>query len=265
MKRITLGSLDYGLSFAVDRTLRDLLENGRLSAVCCVVAGDLWAREFKPLQETVLQMRHKALVGVTLALSGDRVRPLSPAMRDVYGEEMPGPGTWERRAMLRLLPEELISAEVSAQLAQFAQRFGKGPDLIAVRHGLLARLGIAGIVMQEVEKAGFESTPMLVAPVEPGMQASRLERLAKTRGFKCLRKGPPLPTTDQPEELHRLLKNHFDGLPDMTFVASIPGKADDRLRREEPRDKIAIRECQREVLSSGRFFRTLDEKDVFLH
>ena len=33
MKRITLGALDYGLAFGVDRALRDLVEQGRLSAL----------------------------------------------------------------------------------------------------------------------------------------------------------------------------------------------------------------------------------------
>ena len=41
--------------------------------------------------------------------------------------------------------------------------------------------------------------------------------------------------------------------------------ADDRLRRDEPRGKIAVRECQYDVLSSDRFFHTLDKKAVFLN
>ena len=60
------------------------------------------------------------------------------------------------------------------------------------------------------------------------------------------------------------MRRHFDGMADMTFVHCIPGKADDRLRREEPRDKVAIRECQREVLASDRFFHTLEDTNVFL-
>lgn len=265
MKRITLGALDYGLSFAVDRTLRDLLRDGRLSAVCCIVAGDLWVREFKPMQELLAQLGHKALVGVTLAFSGDRVRPQSPRMRATYGEAMPKPGVWERRSLLRLLPDEILAEEAVAQLRRFADLMGRPPDLVAVRDGLLACGPFARIVLEAIDRAGFDKKPLLLSPVEPGLQARRLAKMAATRGLKVLPKGPSLPPTDQPDELHRLLRNHFDGLPDMTFVTSIPGSADDRLRRDEPRDKIAIRECQREVLASGRFFRTLDEKNVFLH
>ena len=44
MKQITLGALDYGLAFGVDRALRDLAVNGRLSAIDALVTTELWPR-----------------------------------------------------------------------------------------------------------------------------------------------------------------------------------------------------------------------------
>ena len=75
MKRITLGALDYAVAFGVVRTLRSLLLEGRLSAVGCLVASELWSREFKPMQDVAQKVGNRALIGVTLAFSGDRVHP----------------------------------------------------------------------------------------------------------------------------------------------------------------------------------------------
>jgi len=265
MKRVTLGALDYGVSFSVDRTLRQLLASGRLSAVGCLVAGDLWSREFKPLQEVVDGLPHKALTGVTLSFSGDRVRPLSERMRATYGEAMPPASKWAHRSMLRLLPDEILLEEAEAQLARYFAYMNRPPDLVAVRDGLLVHSGIGRVVFEAIEKSGFSTAPLVVSPTDVPRLANRLESEASKAKLKVLPKGPPLPETDDPERLHTLLKHHFDGLADMSFVASIPGRADTRLRRDEPREKIAIRECQREVLSSQRFFQTLVEKDVYLH
>ena len=74
MKRILLTSADYGLAFGVDRALRELISAGALSAVGCLVVSDLWSREYLPLRDTVDNVRHQTLVGLTLALT----RPFAP-------------------------------------------------------------------------------------------------------------------------------------------------------------------------------------------
>ncbi|MEJ8473575.1 ChbG/HpnK family deacetylase [Roseibium algae] len=265
MKRITLGALDYGLAFGVDRTLRNLLLDGRLSAVGCMVATDLWSREFKPIQEVASTLGDKAMVGLTIALSGDRVRPLSHRMAALFGADMPSRSSLERRAMLRLLPDEIIKGEIQAQIDAYRSRMNCDPDFIAVREGLLDRTAIVKLVVSTLSEAEFSKQPVLVNSVPRGLQAARVKRIASKAGFSVLPWGPPLPETDDVEQLHDFLRHHFDGLADMTFIACLPGIADDRLRRDETLKKIAIRECQQEVLSSLRFFRTLDETNVFLN
>lgn len=265
MKRITLGALDYGVSFGVDRTLRQLLLERRLSAVGCLVASSLWSREFKPLQEVADEVGDKALIGVTLAFSGDRVAPVSERMQQVYGPVMPSRTKWVHRSFLRLLPDEILRAEAHAQLDRFVSLMEREPAIIAVRDGLLARSALARLVIDTIAECGFKTPPLLICPVQSRRTHARLSARAAPKGLKVLPRGPSLPETDNPEELQVRLEHHFDGLADMTFVASIPGRADKRLRRDEPQEKIAIRECQREVLASGRFFRTLVAKDVFLH
>ncbi|CTQ52595.1 YdjC-like protein [Roseibium album] len=265
MKRITLGALDYGLAFGVDRALRSLVEQGRLSALGALVATELWPREFRPLQETAEKVGKRALFGVTLAFTGDRVMPVSSRMQEIYGDLMWSREKLQRRAFFRLLPDELLLTEAQAQLARYSILMKRQPDFVAVREGLLARTSLAKIVFRAIKHADFDVPPLVILPVRRGLKTHRLRRLAKSFGLEVLPKANPLPEINDPEELHRLLHNHFDGMVDRSFVAAIPGRSDDRLRRDEHRKKIAIRECQYEVLSSDRFFRTLDKKDVFLN
>jgi len=265
MKRITLGALDYGLAFGVDRALRELVENGRLSALGALVATELWPREFRPLQETVEKVDGHALFGVTLAFSGDRVSPVSTRMQEVYGDRMLSRSQIHRRAFFRLLPDELLFEEAQAQLARYSVLMKRQPDFVAVREGLLERTSLARIVFKAVAHADFEKPPLVISPVRPGLKALRLARIARSYNLEMLPKADPLPQTSNPEELHRLVLNHFDGMSDLSFVAAIPGHPDERLSRDEPRKKVAIRECQYEVLASDRFFHTLDKKDVFLN
>ncbi len=150
MKRITLGALDYGLAFGVDRALRDLVERGRLSALGAIVATELWPREFRPLQETAEKIGKRALFGVTLAFSGDRM---------FTREQL------QRRALLRLLPDQLLQEEAQAQLARYSVLMKRQPDFVAVREGLLERTSVARIVLKAVEHAGYREPPLLISPV----------------------------------------------------------------------------------------------------
>ncbi|WP_289032451.1 ChbG/HpnK family deacetylase [uncultured Roseibium sp.] len=265
MKRITLGALDYGLAFGVDRTLRTLLLEGRLSAVGCIVATDLWPREFKPLQDVAAQVGERALFGLTLALSGDRVHPLSERMQKVYGNEMPTRASLERRAMVRLLPEEILTSEIRAQVSAYTSKMGREPDFVTIRESLFDRSAIVRLVINALSLEGFSENPKIVTAIPPGLHTARIRHIATKAGFDVLPWGPPLPETEDPDELQVQLQHHFDGLSDMTFVACLPGAADDRLRRDEAPGKIAVREAHREVLASERFFHTLDERGVFLY
>jgi len=265
MKRITLGALDYGLAFGVDRALRDLAEQGRISAIGALVATDLWPREFRPLLDTVQASSSRVLFGITIAFTGDRVAPVSSRMHRAYGDRMFSRAKLNGRAFLHLLPDEILLEETRAQLARYSVLMKRQPDFVAVRDGMLARGQIARLVFKAIGQAGFDRPPYIISPLRSRLRTMRLQHLGKPYKLQVLPKADPLPEVSDREELHRLLHNHFDGMRDMSFVAAIPGKADDRLRRDEPLAKIAIRECQYDVLASDRFFHTIEKKDVFLN
>lgn len=264
MKKITLGALDYGVAFSVNKTLLDLLDKARLSAVGCLVTSDLWTREFKPLKEMSEQVGKRGMIGLNIALTGAHLYPLSKRMHTIYDGKMFSRFHLDRRARMRLLPDEIIQEEIRDQISAFIDKMEFEPAFIAVREGLMERTVILSLLLNAIEELGLASKPDLVAPIRPGLQAARLRRIAEKRGFRMLPWGRPLPEIADQEDLQKRLKYFFDGMSDGTFVASLPGVADDRLRRNETLQKIQIRECQAEVLGSDRFFRTLMEKDVFL-
>jgi len=264
MKRITLGAVDYGLAFGIDRAQRSLLEAGRLSAVGCLVSADLWPREFKPLRETIDESAGHALVGLTIALSGPFVTPCSKRAHDVFGVEFPSRGWMRRRAFFRMLPDGLIVEEIIAQIDRFIDYFGAVPDFLTMRDGLMRSRPIARLVITALEQRALPQAPYLVSPFLDGWRARRFENFAHKAGYPVLPRGPSLPETIDKDTLHQTLHRHFDGLTDMTFVTCMPGEADDRLRRRESQHQVATRVCHLNVLRSGEFFRTLDQKDVFL-
>ncbi|MBD8892941.1 ChbG/HpnK family deacetylase [Roseibium litorale] len=265
MKRIVLGSLDYGLSFGVDRAVRQLLEMGHLSAAGCLVATDLWSRDYKPLKDLTPVLGNRAMIGLTIALSGDRVLPMSQRMQGLRGGVMPSRGWIARRAFVRMLPDEILIEEMRVQILAFVSRMDVEPEFIALREGLMEYREIVRLALAAVDAAGLVTRPLLIAADHDSHRFRRLKKDVALKGYGLLPRGPALPEVADTEELHRLVRGHFDGLADMTFIPCIPGEVDDRLRRDEPKPKLAVRECQRLVLSSRRFFQTLDQKDVFLN
>ncbi|WP_417693520.1 ChbG/HpnK family deacetylase [Roseibium sp.] len=265
MKKITLGALDYGLAFGVDRTLRSLLQEGRLSAVGCLVASELWPREFKPLKDLADELGERAEIGLTLALSGDHVTPVSQRMREVYGDQFPARSKLERLAMMRLLPDEMLIEEICQQVSAFTSRMDRLPRFVALREGLLDRSEMVRLVLSALDSLDLKQKPWLVAPSVFESAENRFLRMARKAGYLALRWGPPVPEIADREELFARLRHHFDFMDEDVFVATLAGEADNRLRRQEPLQKVAIRECQGEVLGSDRFFRLLDERDIFLN
>lgn len=265
MKRILIGALDYGLAFGIDRVQRELLERKRLSAVGALVSTDLWAREFRPLQDTMQKVGSDALFGVTLAFSGDRVSPVSSRMQDAYGDQVFTRNQLHRLALFRLLPDEIVLEEALAQLARYSVLMNRAPDFVAVRDEGLARKAISRLVFKAIIRADFDKQPRILLPYGMGKGFDRMRRFSKKYGLEVINEAAPLPETDDRKELQKLLYNHFDGMADSSFVTAIPGQSDERLLRDETRKSIRIRECHHQVLESPQFARTLLEKDIFLH
>lgn len=265
MQRITLTAFDYGLTFGIDRAICSLLEIERLSAVGCLVASELWSREYKPLEEQLEGRRRKVKVGLTLAFAGLPEAPCSAFWRSQVGNVLPSPRSFWIAAATRQISILAMRAEISAQISRFMDELGREPDFIAV-HGDWQRWGfVAGPLLQEMKAFDFKKTPALVQPEGATSRAmARLARNAAQCGISLWPRAPGLPLRRDPDELHVDAETCFRGLQDLAVVACLPALADARLRRMEKRHEIETRACHYAVLSSDRFFRTLVQREVFL-
>ncbi|MEH0071538.1 ChbG/HpnK family deacetylase [Pannonibacter sp. Pt2-lr] len=265
MKRITLAAVDYGFAFGTDRAIRELLAQGRLSAVGCLAFSELWRREYAPLREVVDGAASHALVGLTLTLTGAFGEPMSPRWRQELGVAFRSTSWFARRAGFRLLPEEIILEEMSAQIRSFMEHFGAEPQFITLSDGLMRHRVLVQLLARAVEAGGLATRPLLVFPQGEGRPLRHFSRFALKLGFPVLASGPVLPDLPTEAELQEALRHHFDGLPEMAFVVAWPSIIDDRLRRQLPKAELARRERHFAVLKSLKFFNTLAEKDIFLY
>ncbi|WP_417769711.1 ChbG/HpnK family deacetylase [Stappia sp.] len=262
MKRILLTSADYGLAFGVDRALRELIAAGALSAVGCLVVSDLWSREYMPLRDAVDSVRHRTLVGLTLALTQPH-QPLSVRGRSQFGDAFPRARWWRFRGALRLLPDEMIADEVEAQFACFEEFYQRPADFLHVTDDLLALPALARVVL---EQAGLRRWPprIVMPPLEP-RAARRFARLAGECGVRVLQRGPAFPATvEEADHVHHV-RRRLDGLSDRTVVFCQPAEVDDRLRRSEPRARLDTRSAQYAFFRGSTFPLLLMEKDIFLY
>src|SRR3569623_3291157 len=128
-RRIWRCADDYGSSPGVNRAIRDLIERGRLNATSVMMVGPAIARsEIEALQASATASPRCAIgVHVTLAAP---FRPLTMHFRPLDGDMfMPFPKLL-RAGVLRRLDREFFRNEVKAQLAAFAEAFGRLPDFV---------------------------------------------------------------------------------------------------------------------------------------
>src|ERR1041385_5389824 len=128
-RRIWLCADDYGLSPGVNRAIRDLIARGRLNATSVMVVGPAIGRdEIEALQHAAMTNPHCA-TGLHATLSAP-FHPLTMHFRPLDGGLFPPFAKLLRKALLRRLDAEITRAEVSAQLAAFAEKFGRAPDFV---------------------------------------------------------------------------------------------------------------------------------------
>jgi predicted glycoside hydrolase/deacetylase ChbG (UPF0249 family) len=127
LRRIVLCADDYGISLGVNRAIRDLIIARRINATSVMVVGPaLDCAEIDALQDAVTANPDCA-VGLHTTLTAP-FTPLTMHFRPLDGGMFFPLGKMLRTALLRRLDPEMIRAEIAAQLAAFAQHFGRAPD-----------------------------------------------------------------------------------------------------------------------------------------
>ncbi len=128
-RRIILCADDYGISPGVNRAIRDLIERERINATSVMVVGPAAGREdVQALEATVARNPH-CVIGLHVTLTAP-FHPLTLHYRPLQGGLFPPLSKMLRASLLRRLEPEMIFDEVKAQIAAFAERFGRAPDYV---------------------------------------------------------------------------------------------------------------------------------------
>ncbi len=261
MKRIILASAEYGLAFGVNRAIRDLAAGGILSAVGCLTVSDLWSREYLPLRDAIDAAGHATMVGVIVSLT-QPWRAVSIEGQRYFPEGFPKRRWYGRRNFLRLLPEDTLYAEISAQLDRFEEYYGRPADFVTIEDDLLNLRQVAQTMIKVADSRKYR--PQVVNPFLEDRPAKRFRKRFEKQGLTTLPRGRDLPLSVDPAKLKDHVWSGFDGLSDQSVAYCFPAEADDRLRRMEPAPIIEARRLQREFLASDQFNILLLNKDIFL-
>jgi predicted glycoside hydrolase/deacetylase ChbG (UPF0249 family) len=127
-RRIHLCADDYGISPAVNLGIRELIARRRLNATSVMVVGPAAGRDEVAALKGVAADAGCA-IGLHVTLTAP-FHPLTIHFRPLQDGQFLPHGRMMAAAQLRRLDREIIGAEISAQLARFADLFGRAPDYV---------------------------------------------------------------------------------------------------------------------------------------
>lgn len=245
-RRIRLCADDYGISPGVNRAICDLIAKKRLNATSVMVVGPAIGRDDVTALDAAIVHQPDCAVGLHVTLTAP-FHPLTMHFSPLDGGMFLPLSRLLRASLLRRLDPEMIRAEIAAQLAAFAERFGRAPAYVdghqhvqlfpqirdaflsAVREAapaawvrqcgrdqpLAQRLGAPKALLLDTLSAGFRRRAMRAGiAFNPGFAGAYDFRTATAFG--------------------PLMQGFLDGLPDRGLVMCHPGFVDDTLASLDP-------------------------------
>ena len=128
MNRLILCADDFGIAPGVDAGICRLIEEGRLSAVSCMVGGPDFAKSVSALKACALSID----VGVHLTLT-DQIPLIGGQSISEGGRFFPLGRLW-RQALLGRIDREELESEIGGQLDAFEALVGRAPDFLDGHH-----------------------------------------------------------------------------------------------------------------------------------
>lgn len=144
MKRLAVCADDYGQSPAIDRGILALAEQGRITALSCLVTSPRWPEAAAALSGC------KRARGLHFNLTEGE--PLSPALRREW-PRFPALGALLARAFTGRLPGA-IADEFDAQLKRFVSATRSAPDFIDGHQHVHALPGVRPLVLAAARELG---------------------------------------------------------------------------------------------------------------
>ena len=274
LRRIWLCADDYGISPGVNRAIRDLIERGRLNATSVMMVGPAIERgEIEALQ-TAAKASPRCAIGLHVTLSAP-FRPLTMHFRPLDGDMfMPFPKLL-RAGLARRLDREFFRNEVRAQLAAFAEAFGRAPDFVdGHQHVQLypqVRDGFVDAVSEAAPKAwvrqGGRDLPLVQRLASPkamvlDILSAQFRRRAASAGLSFNPGFAGAYDFAREADFGALMRQFLEGLPDGGLVMCHPGFVDDVLTGLDP--MTDVREREHAYLSGDGFARLLADSGVTL-
>ena len=128
-RRISLCADDYGMSEGVNRAIRDLIANRRLSATSVMVVTPAFTRgEIDALMAAAAAAPGFA-IGLHVTLTAP-FQPLTMPFHPLKGGQFLKLGRLLQAGILRRLDVEILRAETAAQIKAFTDMVGKPPDFV---------------------------------------------------------------------------------------------------------------------------------------
>jgi predicted glycoside hydrolase/deacetylase ChbG (UPF0249 family) len=273
-RRIWLCADDYGLSPGVNRAIRDLIARGRLNATSAIVVGPALGRDEIAALREAAENNPRCAIGLHVTLTAP-FHPLTMHFRPLEGGLFLPFAKLLRAGLLRRLDPEIIRAEVSAQLAAFAEKFGRTPDFVdghqhvqlfpQVRDGFLAAVKQAA--PHAWVRQGGRAQPLAQRLRSP--KALLLDILSVQFRHSAARANIAFNPAfagaydfSRASDFAGLMPQFLDGLPDGGLIMCHPGFVDDTLRRLDP--LTDQREREHAYLASDAFPRLLAANNVTL-
>ena len=126
MTRIWLVADDYGISRSVNRAIRDLIHQGRLSATSVMTVAPGFSTEEAHLLRDAAATRPTA-IGLHLTLTAPFM-PLSPGYVPTRDERFLSLGRSFAAALVGQYDRSKLDNEIRAQIEAFTIAFGRPPD-----------------------------------------------------------------------------------------------------------------------------------------
>ena len=270
-RRVIICADDYGISPAVSAAIRDLVARRRINATSAMVTSPHFSHaEAAKLREAA---GTHAAIGLHVTLTGP-FKPLSEGFAPLHQGAFVSLAATLRRAHLRTLRPDLLTAEISRQFEAFAAAFGRPPDFVDGHHHVhlfpqirdaVLRVTKAAAPHAWVRQCGQRSARKRFtdhkALLLDGL-SRRFRRLAADRGLATNPSFAGTYAFRSEVAYARLFAGFLDRMPAGGVVMCHPGKVDAALKRLD--HVTDVREREYGFFGGDDFPRLLAEHGVML-
>jgi predicted glycoside hydrolase/deacetylase ChbG (UPF0249 family) len=272
-RRIWLCADDYGLSPGVNSGIRDLIERRRLNATSVMMVGPAIGRDEVAALKAVVSQATCA-IGLHTTLTAP-FHPLTMYFRPLDGGAFLPLGQMLRASLLRRLDIEIIRGEIAAQLAAFAERFGRAPDYVDGHQHVQLFPQVRDAFLSAVKEAAPNAWVRQCGRTLPFAQrlknpkALLLDVLSARFRARSAKAGiafnPGFAGAydfSRDADFGDVMPAFFDGLPDQGLVMCHPGFVDDVLVSLDP--FTTQREHEHKFLAGDGFSKLLEANTITL-